>query len=595
MIPPEDQEREGGESAEAMGALETLLLSLGAGALVGLATYAPKAVNKAAAALRRAANKAVADSMAGVNAAVERDLVGALVLEAVTEADHLGEAKRRSKLVKAARAEGRRAARQTRRRMRKYAACMVDDLNAKFLREAARARSRMLGGAGAEGVNHRKAMAEAVARMAKDGLTAYTYERKDGAIVHVPVYVGVRRALQSAGTERQIEQTLAVAAAAGANMVEVSTTAGARKSHAEWQGKRYLIKGSSAKYPNFAKACKKGDPVDGIGGYNCRHQIAVCLEGDPPRFKDPLEGTGYSQERARAALTAQRGMENDLRKLKRQREVLKQNGLSTKEIDARIKAVDKGIDEFVAQHSKILKRDRHRESIYERARKAVGAEGKVWLDEGQRKAVNKAAETGRINRMEHNEPLVKLSKDGKNDFSVSPVVNTKAFHDAFDDAPLPKPVSEGAYREAGRILQATDGTPNEHLAAINARTGAHVADNLGRSAKRGTTSFVDDEVDAVEGCADGVVIIHNHPQSLAPSYRDFITAARTPEIKASVVVGHDGSVWLISIENEWIADILEETYEDYRDSYADMAEIKAIEWLLDYNKHAELFEYRRLR
>lgn len=432
MIPPEDQEREGGESAETMGALETLLLSLGAGSLIGLTAYAPKAVNKAAAALRRAANKAVSENMADVEKAVERDLVGVLVLEAVTDADHLGEGKRRSKIVKAARAEGRKAARQAQRRIRKYAACMVDDLNAKFLREAARARSRMLGGAGADGVNHRKAMAEAVARMAKDGLTAYTYERKDGAIVHVPVDVGVRRELQSAGAERQIDQVLAIAAVAGENMVEVSTTAGARKSHAEWQGKRYLIKGSSAKYPNFAKACKKGDPVDGIGGYNCRHQVAICREGEPSRFRDPLKGTGYTQERARAALTAQRGMENDLRRLRRQREVLRMNGLSTKEINAKIKALDKGLDEFVAQHSKILKRDRHRESIYERARKAVGAEGQVWLSDDDMSKVTRMAgiAEGRSKQRAYSTARLveKCSKSETTVFLNKRKANDKAFH-----------------------------------------------------------------------------------------------------------------------------------------------------------------------
>ena len=397
---------------------------------------------------------------------------------------------------------------------------------------------------------------------------------------------------------RRKEQTLAIAKSTGANMVEVSTTAGARKSHAEWQGKRYLLRGSSAKYPNFYKACHKGDPVDGIGGYNCRHQVAVSREGDPPRFRDPLEGTGYTQEQARKALTQQRCMENDLRRMKRQREVMRQNGLSTKDLDAKIKALDKRLDAHVSKHSKILRRDKHRESIYERARKAAKAEGVVWLDKGQGKAGGKAAEAGKISRMEHNEPLVKLSRDVRNDFSISSVVNAKEFHDAFEDMPLPKPVSQGAYREAGRILQATDGTEREYLAAIDARTGKVIADNLGRGAQVRKTGFTDDEMAKVNGGKNGVVLIHNHPASVPPSFRDLMTAATEKSVRASIVVGHDGSVWFISIPEDAapsIAAYLERAYNSLADRYGDYAEIRAVNELLEKNKSRDLFEFRRLR
>nr|DAL99441.1 MAG TPA: minor capsid protein [Caudoviricetes sp.] len=379
-----------------MNALETALLALAGGVLLGLESLSPKAVNKAAARLRRLASKKAADGMGDVDDAARRDIVGKLVLSVVNECKTVDDAKKRKRAVKKAandaNKEAQKAAREVRRQTRKMASCMVDDLNARFLREAARARARVTGDSrrGIAAVNHRDAMREAVVRLAKDGLTAYTYKRKDGAVVHVPVDVGIRRAVDNAGKQRQIDQTISIAKATGANMVEVSTTVGARKSHAEWQGRRYMLKGSSAKYPNFYRACRKEDPVDGIGGYNCRHLIAVCREGDPPRFRDPLEGTGYSQEEARKALTQQRRMENDLRRMKRQREVMRQNGLSTKDLDSKIKALDKGLDAHVAKHSKILRRDKHRESIYERARKAAKAEGVVWLDKGQQRAVRKA-------------------------------------------------------------------------------------------------------------------------------------------------------------------------------------------------------------
>ena len=156
MIPPEDQEREGGESAEAMGQLETLLLTLAGASLLALSSLAPIAVNKAASALRRKAKKAASDGMGRVDEAVSRDLAGKLVLRVVTElsAANKGAGKARAvkKAINDAKKEAQKGARETQRMARKMAACMVDDLNARFLREAARARAKAIGGRGTDGV-----------------------------------------------------------------------------------------------------------------------------------------------------------------------------------------------------------------------------------------------------------------------------------------------------------------------------------------------------------------------------------------------------------------------------------------------------------
>jgi len=65
--------------------------------------------------------------------------------------------------------------------------------------------------------------------------------------------------------------------------------------------------------------------------------------------------------------------------------------------------------------------------------------------------VGRTSQTCYHDFMRHEEPLVKMTID-RNALSVSPVVNTKGYHDAFTEMPIPKPVAEGAYREAGRIL-----------------------------------------------------------------------------------------------------------------------------------------------
>lgn len=65
-------------------------------------------------------------------------------------------------------------------------------------------------GGGKLAKSHREVMAEIVFELAQKGITAYSYTRKDGAVVNVPVDVGIRRAIANAGNQRRIEQALSV-------------------------------------------------------------------------------------------------------------------------------------------------------------------------------------------------------------------------------------------------------------------------------------------------------------------------------------------------------------------------------------------------
>ncbi|MFV0412948.1 MAG: phage minor capsid protein, partial [Oscillospiraceae bacterium] len=55
----------------------------------------------------------------------------------------------------------------------------------------------------------------------------------------------------------------------GAEFVETTAHAGARPSHAAWQGRVFQLVGND-KYPNFAEATGYGTGA-GLGGWNCRH------------------------------------------------------------------------------------------------------------------------------------------------------------------------------------------------------------------------------------------------------------------------------------------------------------------------------------
>lgn len=180
-------------------------------------------------------------------------------------------------------------------------------------------------------------------------------------------------------------------------------------------------------------------------------------------------------------------------------------------------------------------------------------------------------------------------------FSVSPIVNTKAYHDAFEEMPVSRSVAQTAYEQAGRILRATNGTEFEHMAAVNARTGKLVADNLGRAPTRARTAFSRGEMARVEACREGVVLIHNHPASKPPSYQDVHTAASYSAIVASIVLGHDGSVWWVSVSDAELADKLVALYNELKDDLGDYAEVKALKILLEEDKTSTKLDWRRLR
>lgn len=173
------------------------------------------------------------------------------------------------------------------------------------------------------------------------------------------------------------------------HLVEVNTTCNARVSHAAWQGKVYSLSGDNPNYEKYSTACRVGDLVNGIGGYNCGHRIAVTTEGAPSVFGDPLEGTGYTQAEARAAVAKQRKIENEIRKAKREMEVLKLNGLDTADVNKRIRRHQGALREHIKANSQILHRQPARESIYNKAREKVGELGTVHLEAVQKRRIER--------------------------------------------------------------------------------------------------------------------------------------------------------------------------------------------------------------
>lgn len=115
-------------------------------------------------------------------------------------------------------------------------------------------------------------------KLAEKGIVGATYQRKDGTHILRTLESAVRMQILTANNQCMCAMQEQRAKEWGSNLVEVSSHMGARPSHAVWQGKVYMLEGSSAKYPNFYEATGYGT-VDGLGGVNCRHTFYPFLEG----------------------------------------------------------------------------------------------------------------------------------------------------------------------------------------------------------------------------------------------------------------------------------------------------------------------------
>ena len=207
-----------------------------------------------------------------------------------------------------------------------------------------------------------KAMAEAVQKLAMQGIYASSHTDKNGRGYRVPADVAVRQAVYTSGRQRFNGQVLAVAQRTGQDLIEVNGTPNCRPSHEAINGQVFSISGLDPRYKKWTP-----DLEALTHDYNCGHRIAIYHESLGSVFRDPLEGTGYTLEEARKAFSKQRAYENQIRKQKRVVEALNAAGLDASEVNAKLNATRHRLRQHIEANSKILHRERHREQLYDSA------------------------------------------------------------------------------------------------------------------------------------------------------------------------------------------------------------------------------------
>lgn len=170
------------------------------------------------------------------------------------------------------------------------------------------------------------------------------------------IEVAVRRAVVTGVNQTALRLQDARADEMGADLVEVSAHAGARPSHAQWQGGIYSRSGKSRKYPDFVKTTGYGTGA-GLGGWNCSHSFRPWFEGMSRTYDKALlkeyQAKDYEYNGVRMteyeALQEQRKIERNIRRWKREQNALQAAGLDSGEASAKITEWNRRQKDFLEQ------------------------------------------------------------------------------------------------------------------------------------------------------------------------------------------------------------------------------------------------------
>jgi hypothetical protein len=214
------------------------------------------------------------------------------------------------------------------------------------------------------GMDYNSAIRSTIKELSKQGVGAIEYP--SGKIDNLET--AVRRATITGVNQTALKMQEARADEMDCDLVETSAHAGARPSHAQWQGEIFSRSGKSNKYPDFVLATGYGKG-EGLGGWNCSHSFSPYFEGSSRTYtKEQLteyQDKNYTYNGRKMteyeALGEQRNIERNIRRWKREQSTLRATGDSTDEASAKIKSWQEREKDFLNQTG--LKKQNDRSQI----------------------------------------------------------------------------------------------------------------------------------------------------------------------------------------------------------------------------------------
>ena len=199
-----------------------------------------------------------------------------------------------------------------------------------------------------------QAIKNAVNDLAKQGITKMAYPTGSS----ISVEAGVRRAVTTGINQTCAKLQIARAEELGSDLVQTSSHAGARPTHAVWQGQVFSLSGRNGRYRDFYDATGYGTG-EGLCGWNCYHNFFPYLEGISTRSfeQDPSARLGKSNDQVYEESQKQRYYERKVRDAKRRAATYKgaATGAKTSEEKAEYQAQYKEANKLVRKRQKALR------------------------------------------------------------------------------------------------------------------------------------------------------------------------------------------------------------------------------------------------
>ena len=178
------------------------------------------------------------------------------------------------------------------------------------------------------------------------------------------IETAVRRAVLTGVNQTAGKLQMELADEVGCDLVEVTAHAGARPSHAVWQGKIYSRSGKSEKYPDFVSSTGYGTGA-GLCGWNCRHSFGPYIEGSPRVWTDEkleeLNEPRYEYQGEKLTEYEAQQKENyfnrQIHRWEREAEAMKAAGQDPSEARAKARGWRARKRDFLENRTKIAKTD----------------------------------------------------------------------------------------------------------------------------------------------------------------------------------------------------------------------------------------------
>lgn len=227
------------------------------------------------------------------------------------------------------------------------------------------------------GMDYTTAVNRAIKDLAQQGIGAIAYS--SGRVDSIEV--AVRRAVVTGANQTAAKAQEVLADELGVELVEVTAHGGARPEHAKWQGKVFSrhgdVKIDGVKYKDLKEATGYGTGA-GLGGWNCRHNFHPYIPGAPRTWTDKelkkldeknitYNGEKYSEYEASQI---QRGIERDIRSLKRQVAAIEAGGGDASAERSKLRKAQKGYTDFTEQ-TKLKKQPARTQTASVKSEKAV--------------------------------------------------------------------------------------------------------------------------------------------------------------------------------------------------------------------------------